>query len=899
MYSRCYKVCISAAFFTLCAFSLKGQIKISGTVDDTTGRPISSAVIILTSNSSSSVLAYALTNEQGKFIINLTNSVVPSGYKVSASLLGYIPTEFNLEEGRQHYDFKLRKKAISLPQVNIKGKRFLVAARGDTLSYNSDSFSGRSDRVIGDVLKKIPGIDVSRDGRILYNGQAVKRFYLDDDDLMGDKYGVITNNVPSAVVDKIQILENHQPIKMFENKVFSDDIDLRITLKGKARLKVFANGHIGLGIPHNFDGSITGFSFKNRYKAINYVKANNVGNDFAEELGGKNDEDLKKETETDRYHDLLSSSPVNSPAISKERYVFNKTALASLNNLIKLDGEKTIKFNFSVLANAERQNYLSASRYYLPSDTIRFEEDQTNALKNRTLKAELAFSENSSKHYFNDNIKTSFAQNNSSASLFQNGIPRKETLNTGSINLSNDFQSIYSIRKNSFLEIHSSLIYLNNPQQLGIDSSLAEVYLVPGATKAELIRQTCRIPSFFSNSSATVHLASKLLLHEYKVGVNYQAQVLLSTLDGGGKQADLHLLSDSVRNNLVLNKFKPYLAAHYQLSLEKLRVTGGLSLNWLNLNYRDRALMNGSTMSKVYLNSSLTAKYNSGLEDYIQAVFGQDHSFGSIGELFPRYILTNYRSLTLNEGPLEESVRTHLSLNYFFRRIAKILFINLGASYSLTTFNKLSRSVETPSLEVRSNIPYVNDLNTYKLSLGISKYLSTIHTTSSINASLSNTASIQFQNRQAFNVSTVNNVLGCSLVTKASDVLSASIRISYNQFISTLKTGMTDLKNQTQSAELENRFDATWFFNKHGSVTFSGDQYHFKQPQSSFRATTFLDLSLSYYLKKFTVDGLITNLLNQQSFVQSSLSATQLTSTNYLIRGRMAMVRVGINLNSK
>jgi hypothetical protein len=83
-----------------------------------------------------------------------------------------------------------------------------------------NSFSKEQDRSIGDVLKRMPGIEVLPDGKILYQGKAINKYYIEGLDLLEGKYNLANDNLPYQEVSQVQILENHQPIKTLDSLQF-------------------------------------------------------------------------------------------------------------------------------------------------------------------------------------------------------------------------------------------------------------------------------------------------------------------------------------------------------------------------------------------------------------------------------------------------------------------------------------------------------------------------------------------------------------------------------------------------------------------------------------------------------------------------------------------------------
>lgn len=81
----------------------------------------------------------------------------------------------------------------------------------------------------------MPGMEVGKDGSITYQGKSINKFYIEGMDLMGSKYGVASNNIDAGKVKKVQVMENHQPVKTLKDVVFSDQAALNIVLDEKVK----------------------------------------------------------------------------------------------------------------------------------------------------------------------------------------------------------------------------------------------------------------------------------------------------------------------------------------------------------------------------------------------------------------------------------------------------------------------------------------------------------------------------------------------------------------------------------------------------------------------------------------------------------------------------------------
>ncbi len=143
----------------------------------------------------------------------------------------------------------LSTEVNQLKTVIVKDKRPWLRSNGDTLGYKVSDFSSPQDRVIGDVIKKLPGISVATDGTISYNGKNISNLYIGGDNLLDDKYNIATSSIPQGVVDQVQVIQNDQHIKMLQNKIVSDDVALNLTIKKGAKLQLVGQETVGAGLP--------------------------------------------------------------------------------------------------------------------------------------------------------------------------------------------------------------------------------------------------------------------------------------------------------------------------------------------------------------------------------------------------------------------------------------------------------------------------------------------------------------------------------------------------------------------------------------------------------------------------------------------------------------------------
>ena len=93
------------------------------------------------------------------------------------------------------------------------------------------NFHRPQDRNLADVLARMPGIHVQSDGRVQYDGKPINRFYIEDMNLLGERYSLATQNLSPSDIAAVQVYENHEPIKMLRDRSQTEQAALNIKLK--------------------------------------------------------------------------------------------------------------------------------------------------------------------------------------------------------------------------------------------------------------------------------------------------------------------------------------------------------------------------------------------------------------------------------------------------------------------------------------------------------------------------------------------------------------------------------------------------------------------------------------------------------------------------------------------
>jgi hypothetical protein len=222
------------------------EIKLSGVIKDSVGNPLELANVIATVKSSGVMESYGITNYDGRYLLNLSTN---NTYVLKASFLGYetIEKEITLSETEEDrsLDFILNSTSTELDGVEIIYE-MPVTVKGDTIVYNADSFTTGEERKLGDVMKKLPGVDVNDEGEIEVEGKPVDKVMVEGKDFFDGDSKLATRNIPADAVDKVEVLRNYNEVDQMRG--LGDDQDnVAINVKLKEGKKNFWFGELTAG----------------------------------------------------------------------------------------------------------------------------------------------------------------------------------------------------------------------------------------------------------------------------------------------------------------------------------------------------------------------------------------------------------------------------------------------------------------------------------------------------------------------------------------------------------------------------------------------------------------------------------------------------------------------------
>lgn len=188
------------------AFAQGGGTVTLSLTDSSTGEAVGFATVSITKPGNTKPYKYALSDDKGKTVFD---KIAAGKYVLKAELLGYKPLTKDIEVkgkldlGAMKMDPD--KQVLDAASVSATGNPIVI--KKDTIEYNASSFKTTENDVLEDLLKKLPGVEVSEDGTVTANGQTISKITIDGKTFFLDDPQLASKNIPAKIIDKVKVVE--------------------------------------------------------------------------------------------------------------------------------------------------------------------------------------------------------------------------------------------------------------------------------------------------------------------------------------------------------------------------------------------------------------------------------------------------------------------------------------------------------------------------------------------------------------------------------------------------------------------------------------------------------------------------------------------------------------------
>ncbi len=263
---------------------------IRGKLVDSVGKQsLAEATVSVLDKKDSSAVSFTVANTKGAFEIK---DLEEGDYRLLVTFQGYqnISKNFSISRDKQLVDFGtlyMDRSSTLLQEVVVELAPITI--KKDTVEFNANAFKTRPNATAEDLLKKLPGVQVEKDGTIKAQGEQVQKVYVDGKEFFGNDPKLATKNLTADMVESVQVYDDmSDQAKFTKIDDGSRSKTINIKLKKDKKNGYFGKASLGAGTEGRYDGNLSFNRFKGSRQVSIIGAANNVnkqGFSFSDVIG--------------------------------------------------------------------------------------------------------------------------------------------------------------------------------------------------------------------------------------------------------------------------------------------------------------------------------------------------------------------------------------------------------------------------------------------------------------------------------------------------------------------------------------------------------------------------------------------------------------------------------------
>ncbi|MEZ4803264.1 MAG: TonB-dependent receptor [Gelidibacter sp.] len=879
------------------------QIKLEGVVKDSIGTPLELANVIAINQNSNQLESYAITNEQGVYKLNLGKNAT---FKIQVSYIGMKTSEalISTKEADISQNFTLLYDN-TLDEVELTYE-MPVTIKGDTITYNADSFNKGTERKLGDVLKNLPGVEVNDEGEIEVEGKTVSKVMIDGKDFFDGDSKLATKNIPSNAVDKVQVLKNYAEVGQLSGVTNNQD-NIAINLKLKKGKEAFWFGDVtaGSGIADKdglylFQPKLFYYSPK---LSVNFIgDLNNIGEvafsrrDFFNFGGGFRAPSRQSGTNID-----LGDNSLGFLSMQNNRAKDINSKLGAAN------------FSYSPTKNLDLSGFaiFSSSRVELQENNsveytnielgIPDEETQSNTYQ----KSDLGTMKLSAKYKPNVNNQLDYevlgrlTKESQEQNFFSSVIGNIDQLDdTNPYRFSQNLNYYYTLNDTNIFALEAQHVlqdedpfynailedkenYENTAESLGLDDTQL-TYNIAQDKRVKSNQLDAKLDYWnILNAKSNINLTLGTILSNQK----FNSEIFQYLDDGSVFNPTPTLNNGLDTNDTDYNFSDVYAGLHYQFKTGIFTITPGVSAHA----YNTKNTQFGDTYSDnfVRLLPDFDMRIQLKKSENINLNYRMQTQFTDVSNLARGLVLNGYNSLFSGNEALDNAVSHNVNLSYFSFNMFN--YTNVFGSINYSKRIDQIRNLTNFESVIRINSPFNSGFADEKLSAfgNFQKRFGKLQATLGGNFTYSKFNQI-VQGDTSVNENYSHNY---NARLRTNFKTAPNVELSYRYGISDNDQGSSRNKFYTSAPSID--FDALFL----KSFTFRTDYEYtnFSDEDGTINSFEFWNASLSYRKNKdakLEYEIKATNLLDTKSQSQSNTSNISVSSTEYFIQPRFVTFRL-------
>ncbi len=881
-----------------CCYLTSFAQTLSGVVQDSTGIELPYTNLIATPlEAPDKQITFSIADEKGRYKLNLAKAVF---YKIEVTHMGFSKLTDTLQiTENTTKNYSLKESTESLEEVLIKSQ-MAVIVKEDTITYRTDQFKTGEERKLRDILKKLPGVEVDREGNVSVNGKPVTKLMVDGKEFFfGDpKLGV--NNIPADAVDEVEALDNYSEVAFLKGLNDTDRMALNIKLKEGKKKFAFGEIEAGGGYQDRYLFNPTLFYYSPK-TSINFIgDFNNAGiksfsmQDYINFEGGYANM-INRPNAFSIYRDDFAQF------LNQQDFIFNQTDFAAGS----ISQDLGNKWQFDAYSIINRGRLETRTTNQITYQTGNAEDEFRDQASDQAM----LFSINKVKLRY-DNVKDTdvfidlllkHSDADASASLtsltntretFVNSLETPSKLDfTKSISLNRQFSYKHTTSLNTNLRMVNSTNtrdwLFNQPIFSGV------IPFVPDGDGEEFnLLQHTRNQSFVAQVDAKHYWVLHNFHHLYPVvGANIFQENFFSLDEQALSDGSFNSFQDAGFNNdLDFRLIDAYAGMQYKTKIDKLTIRPGFILHHFNWNVAQ--LMEASfSQNRAVLLPELMMKYDINSSERFNFDYNLKTNFGNAQQYANRLRLIGFNNLFQGNEDLANQRYHDVRLRYSKFNMFRGLFLNASLGYlrreeSIRNITEIE-GIDQIATTILQDIPE----NTYLVNASVSKLVNNLKFGISGNANFSDYARII--NQEANNFQSNSYLYRLSFSTRFKGLPNVSSSFSQNYSSLSSATFENEFVTTTPSIEIEYRF---W-----EDFIFKGDyRYNHFNNLTQNQSNTFEIANASlFYQKESSPWGVgidATNLFNIRFKNTNSVNQFLVNDQQIFIQPRIIMLKLNYRL---
>jgi hypothetical protein len=884
------------AFFTV----FSQNINLSGTVKDSIGSGLEMANIIALNAQTKMLDSYCVTNHKGYYKLTLKANTT---YDIKVSYLGCSPGEYTITTADTdlNKDVTLLEENSLLSEVDVTYK-MPVSVRGDTIVYDTDSFTTGTEKKLKDVLAALPGVEINDDGQIEVEGKRVQKVMVEGKDFFDGDSKIAIENIPANAIDKVEILRNYNEIGQMKGLTNdTDNIAMNIRLKKGKNKFWFGELTAGTGPDDKFLAHPKLFFYSPEFSLNLITDMNNIGEvpftrrDYMNFSGGfRNFNRGGGSSFSTSSNSLGISTAQNNKAMDVDTKFAALNFSYSPSKTLDLSGFGIYSYTGTEMRTESSTTYKLDGNSSQVEEAIKENDQEVNlGLAKFSLvykpKANFQFDYDVMIKQSDDDEKQSVSSlvNNATDVITQNKKQKPTSVNQNT-------NIYYTINDKNILAFEAQHLYQDeDPFYNAIRNEFAFVDLFP-------VNQSQSLYNLNQQKNIKTNKLDAKLDYYYITGDKSNIQLTLGTTQSNQKfnseiyqildnKSEVSMDGSEFNNDVDFNISDIFLAFHYKLQAGIFTFNPGLSLH----QYKAENKQLGSKVSDeltsvlpdMYINVQLKKSEN------LRFNYRVTRAFTDVSKFAQSYVLNNYNSVYSGNRNLESSLNHNISLNFF--------------SFNMFNFTHMF-----------ANVTYTKRIDALKsdvIPMGINQVRSTINSnledeSLSANARYQRTfKNFKFSTRARLSWAKTNNLINSqpSASESFSQNYSGSVstnfkkapnlELGYAYSVSNYDRGQTSTTYYTKRPYA--KLDAVIL--KELILTADYDFYSYTNKENTIdNDYSFLEANLIYQMKdskwEFGIKG--KNLLDTKSLNQSSETDYAYSSSTYYVQPRYFLFTVKYNI---